>query len=291
MVDLGFVAAWLNSEQGVSSRRRAVEASSTGTIISALRSDASSLMRWADELIIPVPDRDTQFRLASADERLASFEAVLGAQRESIWVAPESAEDLIDRIASAFDGSLSSWLEQLPFPVASALWAAEAAPTPGEQQRAYIHAWEAIVTFHATVLLSAIRTDPGRSGEVEAAIRKTLQEQNLGIERATFGTWVVIIEKVAKKLRGAMGAGDPDEIARVRWAFGDLSQVKIERLISKDLVAKVNEVNTKRNMWLGHSGYTSDAEWRQQVDSLRSDLSERRQILGDVWVARASRKL
>lgn len=282
-IDPGFVVAWLNSEQGVSSRRRAVEASSTGTFPHALRSDARSLMRWADELIVPVPDRGTQLRLASADERLASFEAELGAQRESIWAAPEGAEELVGRIASAFDDSVSSWLDQLPFPVASALWAAETAPTPGEQQRAYIHAWEAVVTFHATVLLSASRTDPGRSSEVEATIRETLEEQHLGIERASFGTWIVIIEKVAKELRGAMERGDSDEIARVRRAFGDLSQVMVERLISKDLVNKVNEVNTKRNRWHGHTGYTSDDEWRQQVESLRSDLSGLRQILGDVW--------
>jgi hypothetical protein len=42
-------------------------------------------------------------------------------------------------------------------------------------------------------------------------------------------------------------------------------------------------VNTKRNRWLGHTGYTSDEEWRAQVVSLVSDLSELRQILGNVW--------
>src|SRR5690606_17722871 len=88
-VDTNFLTAWLNSEQGVSSRRRAIEVSSTGTYLHALRSDSSSLMRWADELIVPVPDRGTQLALASADERLASFEAELRAQRESVWASPE----------------------------------------------------------------------------------------------------------------------------------------------------------------------------------------------------------
>lgn len=282
-VDPSFLTAWLNSEQGVSSRRRAIEASSTGTFLNALRSNPRSLMRWADELIVPVPDRGTQLALASADERLASFEADLSAQRESVWASPESAESVVSRIATAFDDSLSAWLDQLPFPVASALWTAETASTPGEQQRAYIHAWEAIVTFHATALLSASRTDPGSSSEVEAAIRQILQEQHLGIERASFGTWVVIIERVSKELRRALEQGDADEVARVRRAFGDLSQTGVERLVSKDLVKKINEVNTKRNRWLGHTGYTSDEEWRAQVVSLVSDLSELRQILGNVW--------
>lgn len=282
-VDTSFLTAWLNSEQGVSSRRRAIQASSTGKLLHALRSDSSSLMRWADELIVPVPDHRTQLALASADERLASFEAELSAQRESVWASPESAESVVSRIAGAFDDSLSAWLDQLPYPIASALWTAEVASSAGEQQRAYIHAWEAIATFHATVLLSASRTDPGHSGEVETAIAEVLGRQHLSIERATFGTWVIIIERVSKEFRRALEEGDADEIARVRRTFADLDQGGIERLVSKDLVEKVKEVNTKRNRWLGHTGYTSDEAWRAQVVSLVSDLSELRQILGNVW--------
>ena len=282
-IDPKFLTAWLNSEQGVSSRRRAIRAASVGTLPNALRSDTRSLMRWADELILPVPDRGIQSALALADERLASFEAELTAQREGVWAAPDSAEEVVNRLAVVFDDSLTAWLDHLPFPIASALWTAQTASTPSQQQRAYIHAWEAIVTFHATVLLSANRSDPGSSVEVEAAIRDVLREQRLGIERASFGTWVIIIERVAKELRRTLERGDADEIARVRRAFGDLSQTGIERLISKDLVKKVNEVNTKRNRWLGHGGYTSDEELETQVISLESDLSALRQILGNVW--------
>ena len=50
-----FLAAWLNSEQGVASRQRAIDASSSGHHLRALRSDANSLMRWADELFVPMP--------------------------------------------------------------------------------------------------------------------------------------------------------------------------------------------------------------------------------------------
>lgn len=158
-------------------------------------------MRWADELIIPVPDTSTQLELASADERLVSFQSELTRLRDSVWISPQIAEEVVSRIAGAFDDSLSNWLDQLPFPIASALWTAETAQAPGEQQRAYLHAWEAIVTFHATVLLSASRSDPGSSSEVEAVIRETLQRQHIGIERASFGTWVVIVEKTSKELR------------------------------------------------------------------------------------------
>lgn len=239
-------------------------------------------MRWADELLVPVPDLGVQRVLASADERLNSFQADLGTLRASLWSSPEHADDVVSKVAGAFDDSLASWLDQLPYPIASALWTAESARSAGEQQRAYLHAWEAIVTFHATVLLSASRTDPGSSSETEAKIRQTLHEEHLGIEKASFGTWVVIAEKTSKDLRSALD-GDADDVARVRRAFADLSRAGIERLISKDVVRKFNELNGKRNRWSGHTGYTPEQELRAQVDSLVSDLRELRGLLGNVW--------
>lgn len=283
LVNPAFLIAWLNSEQGVTSRQRAIDSGSSGHQIRALRSNTSSLMRWADELLVPVPDLSVQLALASADERLSSFQAELSTQRSSIWIFPENTEEVVSKAASAFDDSLTAWTDQLPFPIASALWTAETSASAGERQRAYIHAWEAIVIFHATVLLSASRSDPGKSGEIESGIRQTLLEQHLGIERASFGTWVVIVEKTASSLRRALEGGDADEVARVRRAFGDLSRTAIERLVSKDVVRKFKELNGKRNRWLGHTGFTSEQELKTQVDSLVSDLRELRRLLGNVW--------
>ncbi|WP_232007446.1 hypothetical protein [Mycobacterium intermedium] len=283
ILEPAFLAAWLNSEQGIASSRRAIEASSSGTIVKALRSDSGSLMRWADELIVPVPQREVQIALASADERLSSYHAELMRLRESIWAEPESAADVVDRIAHAFQDSPLAWLDQLPFPVASALWTAETATSPGDKQRAYLHAWEGVATFHATVLLSVIRCDPARSSEIETTIAQTLRDHHLSIERASFGTWVVIAEKASKELRDSLESEDPDDVARIRKSFAGLRRSGIERLISKDVVKKLSEVNHKRNRWSGHSGYTSPDEWQAQVASLESDLTSLRQLLGNVW--------
>lgn len=283
LVQPGFLAAWLNSEQGIRSRRRAIDVSSSGAHVKALRSDARSFMRWADELIVPVPDNVTQLALVSADERLASFQAELNSQRERVWASPENAEEVVSKFANAFDDSLTAWFEQLPFPVASALWTAETATSIGDQLQAYLHAWEALVTFHATVLLSACRSDPGGSAEVEAAIRQALHDKHIGIERASFGTWMVILERTSKNLRDGLKSGDSDEVARICAAFADLNESAIERLISKAVVKKFNELNLKRNRWRGHGGHTSGEERRAQVNSLIADLRELRRILGNVW--------
>jgi hypothetical protein len=139
------------------------------------------------------------------------------------------------------------------------------------------------VTFHATVLLSASRSTPGGAPEVEGAIRQALHDHRVGIERATLGTWILIVEKTSSVFRRALVTEDADELARVRRAFGDLGRPGIERLVSKDIVKKFNELNNKRNRWMGHAGYTSDEERHAHIGSLTSDLRDLRQLLGDVW--------
>lgn len=282
-INLEFLASWLNSEQGVASRQRAIDLGSTGAHIRALRSDTNSLMRWADELVVPIPPSDVQQVLATADARLASFQAELVTRRGSIWASPDNANAIVDGVAGAFEDSLGAWFEQLPYPLATALWTAETADSLGDEQLAYLHAWEAIVTFHATVLLSVCRSIPGSGAEAEAAIRRTLDEHHLGFERATLGTWIVIAEKASSVIRKALESEDRDEVARVRKAFGGLGPAGMERLASKDVITKFKELSNKRNRWLGHSGYTSDDERQMRIDALIADLRELRQVLGDVW--------
>jgi hypothetical protein len=282
-IDPQFLAAWLNSEQGATSRLRAIDASSSGSYLKALRSEPKALMRWADELIVPVPPMTVQERLATADARLASFQDELDSQREGIWSTPDEAEAAVGKFAKVFDDSIAGWLAELPFPVASALWTAETARTPGDKLEAYFHAWEALVAFHATALLSACRSDPGSSVEVESSIRKTLDEHGIGINRASFGTWNVIIEQTSKALRRALNGDDSDEIARVRSAFSDLGAPTIARLLATEATSKFKVVGDKRNRWRGHSGHVADERREEQIEELIADLRDLRRIVGDAW--------
>lgn len=282
-IDPRFLAAWMNSELGRTSRLRAIDASSSGSYVKALRSEPKALMRWADEVIVPVPPMAVQERLAAADARLASFQDELHSHREGIWSAPDESEAAVGKFAKLFDDSIAGWLAELPFPVASALWTAETARTPGDRLEAYFHAWEALVAFHASALLSACRSDPGSSLEVESSIRKTLDEHGIGIGRASFGTWNVIIEQTSKALRRALNGGDADEVARVRSAFSDLGAPTIARLIAIDATSKFKAVADKRNRWRGHNGHVPDERREEQIAELVADLRDLRRIVGDAW--------
>lgn len=282
-IEPGFLAAWLNSEQGTTSRLRAIDESSTGGDIRALRSGDTDLLRWADELIVPVPPLPAQRRLLAADTRLTSFQEEIRAQRERIWAEPDGADAAVSRFEKVFDDSIMGWLSELPFPVASALWTAETARTPGDKLEAYFHAWEAFVAFHASALLSACRSDPGRSADVERSIRATLDQHGIGISRASFGTWNVIIEKTSKALRTALMNDDADEIARVSATFSELGTQTILRLLSNDITSKFKVVGEKRNRWQGHGGHVSDEQREERIAELVDDFQDLRRIVGDAW--------
>lgn len=278
-----FMAAWLNSDVGQQSRARALSAAATSTFAHGVPSNERALMRWADELIVPIPQLSTQSALARADEQLRSIAADISRRRQVIWTDPDSADAVTNLVARSFDDSVERWLEELPYPVATAVWTALTATTAGDKQRSLIHAWEAIAAFHATLLLSGSRTDTERSDELERSIGRALRARNIGITRASFGTWVVIVEKLASEIRKTIGNGDEDELARLRRAFANLPTATIARLVSKDLVALLNEINLKRNRWLGHSGHVSETEYEAQAESLLADLQDLRSLLADAW--------
>lgn len=283
LITARFLAAWLNSELGLASRTRAIEAGSSGHHYTAVGSGQASLMRWADELIVPVPDGRTQTLLSTEDERLASFQAELENQRADIWNSPEKAEATVRRYAKVFDNSLDTWLEELPFPVASALRTATTTESTTDRLQSYLRGWEAMAVFHASVLLSASRADPGRSAEVEDEIARTLQSERIGIERASFGTWNVVIEATTSLLRKAVNRRDDDEIAQLRRTFSGLGVKTISRFIDDELTQTFKAVGRNRNDWSGHVGHTSEKEKTKRISSLVASLHKARRILGDFW--------
>ncbi|MDR6891359.1 hypothetical protein [Falsarthrobacter nasiphocae] len=118
-----------------------------------------------------------------------------------------------------------------------------------------------MVAFHAIVLLSANRAYSGEANETEDKIRQTLDANGMSIVRPTFATWIVIIEKILKHFRDALG-GDADDEARVRRSFASLNRIGVTRLISSEVVQKFKEINIKRNEWVGHSGYMGSSQLR-----------------------------
>jgi type I restriction enzyme M protein len=74
-----FVVGWLNSPLGVEARRRAQAAASSGTVIHAMRTEPHTLLRFCDDLVVPLPPLNVQRNFAAAEARMAAAAGLVAA--------------------------------------------------------------------------------------------------------------------------------------------------------------------------------------------------------------------
>ena len=283
LVNSKFLVGWLNSDDGRSARAAALRNAESGVHVRAVRSDSSSLWRWADELIVPLPPVETQNTMVSANLTLDLLEAKLAAARSEIWSEPENALLLVHEFRPLLDKSLGTWVADLPYPLASALWTYESRTDIRSRHKQAFLTWEAYAAFLATVCLSVLQKDDGLRQEVAPSLSQALREQGLSIPRASFGTWSLIIQRLSSTFRAMLESDDHDENARILQHFGDASRGVLSRLISVDVVTLIVDVNAKRNLWDGHVGTESDAVLEEQIRYLNGSLESLRAVVAQSW--------
>lgn len=279
-----YLVGWLNSPHGHEARTRAYTAASSGHVINAVRSDHQSLMRLCDELVVPVPQISVQQEFATADARLSATSKLIDSVRRDVWDNPSKVGEVKRRFGPLFDQSLTTWVAELPFPVASALWTLET--RRGNSHAAHeqiLLVWEAYAAFTAVMQLSALVQDPFLTDEELPQIRAILAKSGLSFERATLGVWSLIGQRLSSVFRNMLKSDSSEKREQVLELFGGASSAALERLLSTEVTTLVADANAKRNLWRGHAGTLSDAEQREHIEYLSNTLETLRELTGGVW--------
>ncbi|MBO1753728.1 N-6 DNA methylase [Allobranchiibius sp. CTAmp26] len=278
-----FLAGWLNSTDGREARRLGLQNASTGTTIRTVRSDRPSLWRLMDEIEVPVPESEDQARISASALTLKRAETAVQQAKAELWTNPHRAELVAAQFDPLFDQSLERWSDSLPYPVATALWTLTSRRSVEAQHRQVFLTWESYAGFLAAVLVSVARQDADLAEVEGRAIRRTLDEKHLSLERASLGTWTVIIERLASTFRRMLHSEDPDEGARVQQLFGGATPSTIGILTASRCVELLREAGSRRNTWSGHSGAATEAALTMQIDQMMSLLEDLRQAVGTAW--------
>lgn len=278
-----FLASWLNTSRGRESRRRAHDFASSGAVIVAVRTDERSLLRFADEMIVPLPPLQVQQELAAAEARLGAVLSLTERARRDMWDSPVRSRQVVSQFDSLFDESLGTWTAELPYPVASALWTLETRSTLDARHKQMFLVWEAYAAFTGTVLLSALAQDPALREAEMPPLRSALASAAVSMERATLGAWNVITQRLSARFRDLLASDDLDERARVLQVFGSPSHDTLTRLLSPRVVQLLSDANAKRNEWAGHAGAAGDRELNDQLGYLTARLEELRDEVGSAW--------
>ena len=181
------------------------------------------------------------------------------------------------------DDTFPAWLDTLPFPLASILWThhtLKGSPLKRYQQLEFF--FEGLAEFLGIWLMSGIKTAPDIFQTEWKSIRQTLDRAKLSVEQATFGTWVTIVERLAKTVRSGVN-GKEDERRFWQAKFACDSPELMRSLVSKSMVGLTKTANKLRNDWRGHGGVVSDTEAVRRESVLLELRARFRDLVGHRW--------
>jgi hypothetical protein len=293
-----FVARFLNSEFGKELR----EQIKTGFIPKLSK-------QTLRELRVFVPDLQTQRKMLELETRImAEHNTVTALQNEiaelrrELWANPKSApqvQERIDDLARRLAGgikqhaseSLDQWFETLPFPQASILRAWQATPSQDFKTKYehLLHFFEGTAEFVSVILLSAFNSNEAVFAPHRKKLMETMQKQNLSFNRATFGTWKLVVEYLGKQTRDLLNEnGKKPEDAKNDRAlcadmFADSSLSLPDALSRKELAAIFSATNKMRNDWGGHGGVVGQEEAELRNQQLLAEVQKLREAIADTW--------
>lgn len=271
--DAEYIAGLFNSPFGRTLRDQAV----SGAVIPKITKNS------VDQMIIFLPPLADQKKIIEADQRAKAVEDDLQNIRDRLWSEPRKLNTLLPKLdRMTREESFKEWLDDLPYPLSSILWTYNAAGTNEEKRfRHLLHFFEATAEFMATIHLSSVRGDQGLKQELLPPIMQKLNEKNIPLQRASFGTWQFIYSNLAKKVRALYD--NPETREQTCQLYKTHDSEVMQMLTSRELATLFELVNTARNNWTGHGPEVSDAEAANRHNILKGHLQTLRRIFGSNW--------
>ncbi len=293
-----FVAQFLNSELG----KELLEQNKSGHIP---KLNTQSLK----EVRVFVPDLQTQRRMLDIEASItAEHNTVMALQNElselrlELWANPRSASKVHERIAGLAtrmaaqinqhaSETLGQWFETLPFPLASILRAWQATPSQDFKTKYehLLHFFEGTAEFLSVILLSAFSSNEAVFGPHRLKLTEKMQTQTLSFNRATFGTWKLVVEYLGKQTRDLLNENGkrPEDAKNDRALcadmFADASLSLPTALGRKELATIFSATNKMRNNWGGHGGVVGQEEAELRNQQLLAEVQRLREAIANTW--------
>jgi hypothetical protein len=292
--------------------RRSFEAASQRMMQRLNSSSASFALSGLDEIDVPALGRTMQQAILESMSRLEVVQIRAQSDLEDVWAGRLTLPEL-KRRTDTFLGEeeFALRLQQWPNPIASAAWIVEAAKSDtAELETAINRFWEAVAGFHSTILLSAIQRIPDLEEPTLNDIRSGVDGNgHLSFREASLGLFAMMANTSAGKIRrylersknspvdSTSKSSEDDtptkspeddtptvsaELAQVSSAFGGLSTMLVEQLVSKDVVEVFERVKPLRTAG-AHGGKESALEREDRVRRMYALIGDWDLRTRNVW--------
>jgi hypothetical protein len=242
-----------------------------------LASARRSYLEMLDDAPFLLPPADVTEEVLEVAASLQEARSQLDSLEENLWAHPFAAESIEKEIAGLFrEDRFERWMESLPFPIASILWAYRAETSDEHCVDHLFNLFEALGEFVALIMLSAL-------GPLCVERGVDLLEDNPyfrdSYRYATFRAWNVLGRRLAHHTRSLLSRPATRSVCFAQ--FGDPDPAFLDMISSKRLFAVLDEVADLRNLWKAHGGTVGPGEHARRREALEECLQRVRGIIGD----------
>lgn len=176
--------------------------------------------------------------------------------------------------------SFESWVDELPFPLASILMAYHAEEEMYYKRSHLFHFFEALAQFNSTVMLSAYFSDEKFYVTNKNQWIDKDDKYSDYFETASFGSWIILAERLGKFTRRLLSKGS-DERETCLSLFKTRAISFVESLANKDLYKNLRVILDLRNRMKGHGGIESPKSIKRDLTQLDLILSKVRDVISN----------
>lgn len=170
--------------------------------------------------------------------------------------------------------------------LASILWRHHAAKDSyREQYQVLLHFFEATAAFIATIHLSAYMSNESEWARIASDLSSKLSHQGLSLERATFGAWKLVAERLASATASTLKKSNENEdnVKILEQMYGTNDRQVLDMLSHKKLLHVLQSSNKIRNDNLGHAGAIGEDAAKRIHEELLDLVFQLRSIFGRRW--------
>ncbi len=271
-----YLVRWLETDLGKSALRAAGASSLAGLV----RINSAVLER----LTCYLPPLHEQQEVLDALRQLERVRNEIHEIEASCWTGSYSGEELLHRANSVNqEDRYEDWIESLPYPMASILWRHKVSgDDPRIRFGILLHFFEALAEFVATVHLSAFTSHRTTWRPQQEKLLRTLEQQSLTLERATFGTWKVVVEVLSASARKMLA--NNEQVSLVHDMYATQHTKWLQTLCESRITTVLSEANGIRNTYSAHVGAMGETQAEAIEQELLILVEQIRGVFGRGWL-------
>ncbi len=233
-----------------------------------------------NKTMVYIPELSTQIEVRQVDATIENISSDLEILKRQLWEQPQHAQKIQKSVNSLnTNKNFENWLDILPFPLASILWAYHAEDNPKNKLAHLLNFFEALAQFNTILMLSAYASEPDC---IIQHSNKWFNKKSKGwFKQVSFGNWRDLGEMLANETRHFLA--DKNTRDHCRKMFGDPDPDFIDLLINEKLYDILKIAKNRRNEWKGHGGFESESDAKKRLDLLEPELAATRKLVTDSY--------